>query len=165
MGPLRAVVSLESFDNLLDRWNKKKLSQNELDIIEKVFARYSRLFEHDRVRTLLRETGTTYQFLLSQKPSDEATNTAPEDAHRANDWVHALEYVFAVHEPTIDLRTDTGKMIKRLYLSVFASIRAENKLEKDSTGDSSGGSQDISDMTLEEQVEKLDLKPETYFNC
>lgn len=169
--PFSKIFKEGAYEQFVERWEKKKLTQQEIRTIECLLREYAYIFKREQLIESLEYTKNMYSMVLKRNEREK------------NAWTKAVGNAFGKIASWVDIRSKSGNMLLRLFTASLSVLRKElnpdhdkkrvsrscsrktnkkNQWETD-PDDSNDKVDDISSMTIEEQIEKFDLHRDTYF--
>lgn len=184
LSPLSEVFEPASYDRFLQRWEAKSLTQREIEAISYSLYEYSYIFKRPRMVAMLERAQYAYLALVQAKNNVRTTRDATilqllRTNTGGNPWLAAVKYAFGEVDSQVNTRSESGKMVFRLFMASLSVLRAEQ--ESSSTKKTPEHHEDFypeiedeevaevvrtpdpSVMTLEQQIETFNLNPDTYF--
>lgn len=187
LAPLRDVFEPAAYDRFIERWTEKSLTERELQAIINVFNEHAYTFKRAQLIVGLERAQYAYSVFTQAHTNlslvqDTALARILKLGIGNNPWLAAVSYSFHEHFPEVNTRTESGKMTFKLFMAVLSVLKTESsgagakKVPRDHD-DESGHDEvflnerdeksvqednDLSSMSIEEQIEKFNLHRDTY---
>jgi hypothetical protein len=144
--PLRdnQVITLSSYQRLVVRWQEKSLSKKQIEILGYLLREFATLFTRERLTAHLERAEALYVQLINAKKSslfikDEQLAMMISYGVPKNPWIHVVVDICNDIAPSLDFRTETGRLFISLFLALLSIIRSENRRARKKEDDSPQG--------------------------